>query len=625
MRPWQWLGAASVVLVLALRLRERGLRLRSALPWLALAALLVPTYVEHFRLLSSDGLHYYAWLHSALFDFDLDLANQYAVLWPAYTAPNVLPIGAPLLWSPFVGLVHLAGLAARSLGVPEATGYGAPYTATAAFATLVYAGAGLFLLMDTLRRFFSPAAAFWTTVLVWVGSPLRFYLSVLPCFAHGAEFFASVLVLRAWLALRARPDATRAALAGAACGLVFLTRSQDGLLLLLPGIELGLRLVSGSPSRRSVIRAGLLALAAFLAVASPQLALWQAQFGQPFVVPHQALHGEAFLTPTPMLAETLVSPRGGLFAAYPLMALAFLGLGLLVLRPRAPRPDTTPIAGVVGRTGARLDARYVATLAPVLVLGWYVNASVFDWWQVRRFTGVVPLVAPGLAVVAAPLAAAGPVVPAVLAFLTWRYDLAIDHLRPTPGAPVPVRAALVDLADGLAADAYRLVEPRVPALAPQLLGAYTGEPLLEGAMSRIVLAAESSLLRLPEPARHLSAPEVEDGRACRWIEDRDARLFLPLSWDGGVIVTLTARALETEEPQTLSLAWNGAAVGSEAMAAEWRDYRFHVPAAAVRAGTNELVLAFDRTPIYRRARGVGPRRVRPACVSQLVLHRGAAR
>jgi hypothetical protein len=57
------------------------------------------------------------------------------------------------------------------------------------------------------------------------------------------------------------------------------------------------------------------------------------------------------------------------------------------------------------------------------------------------------------------------------------------------------------------------------------------------------------------------------------------------------------------------------------MTPAWADYRFRVPAEAVQLGTNELVLAFERTPIYRRMRGTGPRRVRPAALANLTLHR----
>src|SRR5206468_623539 len=114
--------------------------------------------------------------------------------------------------------------------------------------------AGLFLLSTVLRRWAIPAAAFWATVLCWIGSPLRFYLSVIPGMAHGAEFFAAVLVLRAYLSLRDRPDVRNAVGAGAACGLLFLVRSQDGLLLSLPALELALRSMRG-PDRRGTFLA----------------------------------------------------------------------------------------------------------------------------------------------------------------------------------------------------------------------------------------------------------------------------------------------------------------------------------------------------------------------------------
>src|SRR5207247_3155132 len=140
-----------------------------------------------------------------------------------------------------VVLVHLGREAARVFGAGAPTGTEPVYQAAVCQATLLYGTAGLFLLMHALRRWVSPAAAFWTTVIAWVGSPVRFYLSVLPGLAHGVEFFAAVLVLRAYLALRERPDRRRALLAGATCGLVFLTRSQDGLLLGLPAIELAYR------------------------------------------------------------------------------------------------------------------------------------------------------------------------------------------------------------------------------------------------------------------------------------------------------------------------------------------------------------------------------------------------
>jgi hypothetical protein len=417
-----------------LRGREGGLRAH----WTAVAqaALLVPTYVDHTRRIEiGDPVHYYSSLRSVLFDADLRLANDYEILgWSGHEGENAQPIGAPLFWSPFVVVVHLGREAARLFGLPAPDGTEPIYAAAVALATFAYGVAGLYLLMAALGRFVSPAAAFWTTVLCWIGSPLRFYLSVMPAMAHGPEFFAAALTLWTYLRLRAAaepaPAVRAAAWCGVACGLAFLARSQDGLLLLLPGLEIARRLWPSANRRADLRTAGALA-GAFVVTALPQVLAWQAMFGRPLLVPHERLHGSSFMSLAhPRLLDALVDARGGLFVTHPLMLAAVLGLVMLLRR----------------------DPRYVASVVPVVLAMWYVNASVFDWYHVRRYTGIVPLLAPGLAVLVAPLAhMALPM--AVVAFLAWRYDLAIDGLRPLPGVAVPVRSALERVADDLAAGA----------------------------------------------------------------------------------------------------------------------------------------------------------------------------
>jgi len=584
-------------------LRERGRTLREALPWLALSAFLIPTYVDHSRNMESDGIHYYAYLRSLLFDGDLDLRNEYGMLGWANTAHrNVLPVGAPILWSPLVLLIHLGRETARLFGAGPPNGVEPIYQGAACLATLAYGAAGLFLLQGALRRWTGAAAAFWATVLCWIGSPLRFYLSVIPGMAHGAEFFAAVLVLRAYLSLRARPDARNAAGAGAACGLLFLVRSQDGLFLSLPALELALRAVRG-PDPRGALRALVALLCAFVVLAVPQMLVWQVMYGVPLLIPHKVIHGAQFMhLDQPELWGTLLSPRGGLFLNHPAMLAAAVGLVVLAFR----------------------DWRYVASVLPALLVGWYVNSTIFDWYHVRRFTGMVPFLAPGLAVMIAPLTRTVWIVPALLAFLALRYDLAVDTLRPLPGVPVTAPAACGEVGRSLIADTYRLVEPRAPRTAAGLLGWVTGKRILENGATRIDMAGDAAVLHLPLRARNFSDPEVEDGVRCRWVRDRDARLFIPLSRASAVQVTVRARALETVEPQSMELDWNGTTVGRQPMSTAWVDYTFAVPAAAVRAGTNEVVLRFDRAPLFRRVRGYGPHEVRPAAIASITLERTPA-
>jgi len=604
LRPWQWAAGALAVAALAAVLRGRAGGLRTHWPTLALAALLIPTYVDHTRRIEiGDPVSYYSSLRSVLFDGDLRLANDYALLgWAGHESENLQAIGAPLFWSPFVVVVHLGREAARLFGLPAPDGTEPIYAAAVALATFTYGVAGLYLLMAALRRFVSPAAAFWTTVLCWVGSPLRFYLSVMPVMAHGPEFFAAALTVWTYLRLREAaepaPAVRAAAWCGVACGLAFLARSQDGLLLMLPGLEIAQRL-RPSESRREAMRAAAALGAAFAVTALPQLLAWQIMFGRPLLVPHERLHGSSFLSLAhPRLLDALVDARGGLFVTHPLMLAAVVGLVLLLRR----------------------DPRYVAGVVPIVLAMWYVNASVFDWYHVRRYTGIVPLLAPGLAVVIAPLArAALPV--AVIALLAWRYDLAVDGLRPLPGVAVPVRSALARVADDLAAGTYRFLEPHAPGAAVRLLAAYTGERLLEANSSHVDLGADDVLLRIPEAARHLSEPTFEDGVAARWVTDRDARLTLPVDAPDGLVLRLRARALETPEPQAMEVLWNGVSVGRSPMVAAWTEYRFDVPPEAMRRGTNVLELRFDRAPIYHRVRGQGPREVRPAALSLLTLNR----
>lgn len=592
LRPWQWaLGIGAVVGVWFWR-RD--------VPMAALAALLIPVAVDHSRNLESDGIHYYSYLRSLLFDQDLDLANDYGLLgWHDPAHHNVLPVGPAVLWSPFVLVVHAGREAARLFGFGPPNGAEPVYQAAACLGSVVYGSLGLFLLLGTLRRFLPPWVAFFTTLLSWVGSPLRFYLDVLPCLAHVIEFAAAVLVLHTTWALRDGRTPLRAAAAGAACGLVFLARSQDGLLLLVPLVALGAGLRTDP---RGTLRLASLLGIAFVLVATPQMAVWQAMFGKPVLVPHTALHGSTFMRLTePELVGTLVSPRGGLFLSYPALFLAVLGLAPL----------------------ARREPRYAVSVFVVFLAMWYVNATVFDWYQVRRYTGVVPLLAPALAVWVGVLARRTWLLPALAAFLAFRYDLAVDSLRGQPGDPAPPAAVAHRLASDGARDAYRWSHTVLPGTAASLLGAVTGRVTDPRAGIHIDLSRDP-LPRLPEPARHLSAVTMEDGRPCRWVTERETRLFVPLSHPEALTIDVDLRALETEEPQAVEALWNDTPVGRADLPPAWVTRRFHVPRAVVRPGTNILVLRFDRGPIYRRVRGVGPRQVRPAALTSVTVGTEAA-
>ena len=96
---------------------------------------------------------------------------------------------------------------------------------------------------------------------------------------------------------------------------------------------------------------------------------------------------------------------------------------------------------------------------------------------------------------------------------------------------------------------------------------------------------------------------------------------MPLRSAGALAITVRARALETDAPQTIELVWNDIALGPQPMVPAWSDYRVDVPAPAVRAGTNIVVLRFARAPVFHRVRGHGPRQMRAAAVAWIDLRR----
>ncbi len=594
--------ATLVLLALALAWRARLCDLREGGERWALLTLLVLSaflYLRHPRSLDADGIHYFTYARSLIGDRDLDLANDYGLLGQEMHAKNVLPIGAPLVWGVLlVPLYAVSSLLGLVLGF-TVTGAEPMFIAAACLVSIVLGCLGLFLLYRELRDFAGPLASLLAVLLVWFGSPLRFYMRVLPSFAHAIEFFAGVLVLVASRRLRETGSSAWAAKAGLACGLVYLVRSQDGLLLLVPAIfAFDSWLSHRNPAR--MLREGAVTLAGFAGLAWIQSAVWWSMFGTPFLVPHKVLHGEAFVAPSaPKLLEMLLSDRGGLFSTYPVTLIAVIGLPFAL---RKSRP-------------------WAAAALLVLLLQWRLNASIFDWYQVRRFTGTIPLISLGLVMVTPRLARAGVLAGALLLLLVHQYDVAVDSLRPLPGTPVPVQRALREAADSIASPVYEGLEAVSPRVAVAFLEGYTGSPLLLTGRSDLDLGRNDWWMRLPRPARRFSEVETEDGSLCRFVDGREARLWLPLRGRGELRISFEIRAIETDTPQKFEVEVNGVSLGRQEIAPSWQTARFVLPETVWREGTNEIVLKFEQARLFFKLRGYGARAYRAAAIRKITFHR----
>lgn len=343
------------------------------------------------RIIDGDALKYYAWLRSVFFDGDIDFSNDYrllttelsedsADLTPLATGfvPNSAPPGSALLWAPLFLAVAAVIAVLNLLGAHILfDGLAVPFKLSAGVAGIGYATAGAWLCYDLARRVYSAAVAFWATLTLWLGGSLLYYSLVSPTYSHAMSLFAVALFAHAWYRSRDRDDLPRFALLGALAGLAGLVRSQDLIILVIPGLEL----LAGLWERRWSLptACGRLAVLCIscVAVFSPQLWAWQTIYGTPVVNPH----GEAvsFRWAEPAILETLFSTRQGLISWTPIVLFGAIGLPWLFRR----------------------DRLLAWTAVVTLLLALYVNASNIRWWAGagfggRRFVSYLPFLVLGL-------------------------------------------------------------------------------------------------------------------------------------------------------------------------------------------------------------------------------------
>jgi len=330
------------------------------------------------RVLFGDALHHYVQLRSIVFDRDVKFTNEYVRMyapgagqdpeteWIVKTNAtghirNLMPVGPALLWAPLF-LLTAAGVAiADAMGAAyPLDGYGRLFQATAGFSGILAAGLGAWLAYRTAASLVSRRAAIWATLAVWLASSALYYSVISPTYSHAASMLAVSAFWFAFVHTRERRDVARYAILGALAGIAALMRWQDAILLLVP-------LWDAVEARRTAGTAGVLvrwAVAAAAAVAAflPQSIVWQRLYGHPFTIPQ----GSAFMKwGSPALWQVLVSDNHGLFTWTPVLLLSIAGLWLLL----------------------RTDRRIGVPAAAFLLLSWYVNASVADWWGGEAFGG----------------------------------------------------------------------------------------------------------------------------------------------------------------------------------------------------------------------------------------------
>ena len=384
-----------------------------------------------------DGIGYVAYLHSAIVDLDLDLANELEYLSthvavdagglpgllldrsnhtpgvdPHYHTPPPDPVtgrvpsnfstGPSIAWAPAYLSVHAAVKAGRSIGLSHRDdGYGGAYYLAIALTSLACGIVGLLFAYKMAHTLTPSREAFWATLAIAAASPLLYYLYLAPSYGHAITALTAGAFFLYWRQSRRAPSAVTWFHWGLLAGLLFLVRWNDVVLAVPVFVVEAARLLrqgtkpneTAGQDAQSIrwtrvwqltghvgaVLAGRggAALAGFMLVSLPQFCVWQYLHGRPWV-----RHSVETLQFSPEgLWGTLFSARHGLFIWTPITLLAVIGLFLL------------------WRRDAELAGVSIAALG-LLVLS---NCIVHDWWAgasfgMRRMVSATPLFVLGLTV-----------------------------------------------------------------------------------------------------------------------------------------------------------------------------------------------------------------------------------
>ena len=328
----------------------------------------------HGRVIDGDGIQYYAYVRSMVFDSDFNFVNDYQLLYGSEDggvwtttrtstghAINLMSIGPALLWLPAFLMAYAAIWAINLFGAQvPLDGIALPFQLSVGLAGIVYATTGICLCFRVAKHLFTTESAFWAVLVTWLASPAIYYSLSAPAYSHATSLFAVALFVHSWHRTRGQGELTRYLLLGVLAGLVALVRWQDAIIVLLPLTESAYGLLTkkttfAATAQRLGIMAAVMAL-----TFTPQILAWHAIYGELLLTPQ----GSDFMRWTnPQVLSVLFSWNHGLFSWTPGLLVAVCGLYWL----------------------GKHDAVLAWSSSLVLFTAIYVNASVEDWWAGEAF------------------------------------------------------------------------------------------------------------------------------------------------------------------------------------------------------------------------------------------------
>lgn len=336
------------------------------------------------RIRGVDGVFYFVYLPSILFDQDVQFENNLTAIYGENYAVNVSDngaatntwaIGPAMLWLPFYILAHGLTLCLNAffgMNLPS-QGYGGLYYASVYIANTLYGGMSVLICARLLLNYFSPIASAVSACAMLFATQLTYYICAFTATSHCPSLFITALFFYVWLNKKIHP------LTAVVAGLMIATRWQNALYVLplaLESLIIGWqRIKAGRPLEW--LKANVLFIGIILVIFLPQALTWEVIYDSPFVIPQ----GNDFLNFSDLpIFKVLFHSNHGLFLWHPILLLGFFGVFILYKR----------------------HASLAISLVVIFGLQLILNASVSDWnaaWSFghRRFMATLPVFIIGLA------------------------------------------------------------------------------------------------------------------------------------------------------------------------------------------------------------------------------------
>ena len=297
-----------------------------------------------------DDTGYYAYLRSVFFEGDFDFIDEryYAHInrfnETGYVFSN-WQLGQAILYLPFFLVGHVLALLYGAMGYPvKADGYSVPYFIATAIASATYLLAGLVIMCRALNKFVCERVAWFTSVSLWMASPLLYYTFIRQRMAHTTEFFLAALFVLVWLYYRESNRKSHHAVMGACLGLLCLVRLINANYGVLYVADLIFLWFSNRIPVTDVLKNILCFASMFFVMLLPQFVAWNQLNG--FIISSylvETFQSTAAETSTSSvllsskLYEIFFSAKWGLMVATPLWFAGLIGLFISGPVPRSIR------------------------------------------------------------------------------------------------------------------------------------------------------------------------------------------------------------------------------------------------------------------------------------------------